>query len=109
MVTFGFFTTSTPYILFVLGYLFYFVTAAVDQDLADKWFSIIAPTEICSDDHRVKLEDCIDYNNIAYEKAEQPVYISTFAPIPIAPIGKPHAAYLAIALATPSLSRPPNV
>ena len=109
MFTFGFLTTSTPYLLLGLGYLFYFVTAMVDQDLADKWFFIVAPIEVCSDDHLVEQEDCIDYYNVADNLPQHPVYIPAFASTPIAPTGEPQVAFIAISLAAPSLSRPPNV
>lgn len=109
MFTFGLFTTYTPYLLLVFGYLFYFVTATVDQDLADKWFSPDNNTlEILASDKVINTHNCIDYHYACIGANQPESNSNAFALTKILRIAKPQTAIVSTKYYAPLYSRPPT-
>ena len=109
MFTFGLFTTYTPYLLLVFGYLFYFVTATVDQDLADKWFSPDNNRlEILASDKVIDTHDCIDYHYTCTSAKQAEYNSSAFALTKILRVEKPQTPLVSSTYYAPLYSRPPT-
>lgn len=109
MFTFGFFTTNLPYLFLGFGYLFYFVTATVNQEVADKWFAPNDQTiEISEADQDLHAQGCFDYHYCDNIK-KAPFVDCTFAPAALLHFQKPLVADIQSAYYAPLYSRPPTV
>ncbi len=109
MFTFGFFTTNIPYVLLLLGYFFYFITAIVDKDLADKWFSTESAIALSSDGGLVELEDYVDFYDVVYVEPTDNSCIFSFPSILPVILEQPHAAVMGKVSYPPTFTRPPTV
>jgi len=109
MFTFGFFTTSIPYLLLAISSLFYFITLQVDKELADKWFSPYGSTEVVSV-HEVssQLHNSIDFEQEAEVQASEALSYPLVLVETTPSLVHPQAHFSSQHFFTPFLPRPPN-